>query len=149
MEMYIYFRVVSREFPPTSWKKVCVKAHQSSIIQQFYHFRNFPAKNNSNENGDMKGSTLKLSSYTSVMPSPETNVTFEFFGFWYFPPIFDLFEVTCLVTLFDHKIQVFKTRQNRPFWNWLCKCKQCFGRFSNTVGYSLDLVINFAKRSCS
>ena len=30
------------------------------------------------------------------------------FQFWHFPPIFVLFKVTCLVTLFDHKLQVFK-----------------------------------------
>ena len=31
-----------------------------------------------------------------------------FFRFWHFPPIFVLFKVTCLVTLFDRKLQVFK-----------------------------------------
>ena len=33
------------------------------------------------------------------------NVAFEF---WYFPPIFVLLKLTCLVTLFDRKLQVFK-----------------------------------------
>ena len=33
------------------------------------------------------------------------NVAFEF---WYFPPIFVLLKLTCLVTLFDYKLQVFK-----------------------------------------
>ena len=31
------------------------------------------------------------------------------FQFWHFPPIFGLLKVTCLVTLFDGKLQVFKT----------------------------------------
>ena len=33
------------------------------------------------------------------------NVAFEF---WHFPPIFVLLKLTCLVTLFDRKLQVFK-----------------------------------------
>ena len=40
------------------------------------------------------------------------------FQFWRFPPIFVLLKLTCLVTLFDQKLQVFfkkKTRQNEPF----------------------------------
>ena len=35
------------------------------------------------------------------------------FEFWHFPPIFVLLKVTCLVTLFDRKLQVFK---NSPKW---------------------------------
>ena len=38
------------------------------------------------------------------------NVAFEF---WHLPPIFVLLKLTCLVTLFDRKIQVFK---NSPKW---------------------------------
>ena len=30
------------------------------------------------------------------------------FEFWHFPTIFVLFKLTCLVTLFDRKFQVFK-----------------------------------------
>ena len=37
------------------------------------------------------------------------NVAFDFFHFWHFPPFFVLLKVTCLVTLFDCKLQVFKT----------------------------------------
>ena len=36
------------------------------------------------------------------------NVAFELFQFWHFPPIFVLLKLTCLVTLFDRKLQVFK-----------------------------------------
>ena len=36
------------------------------------------------------------------------NVAFEFLEFWHFPPIFFLLKLTCLVTLFDRKLQVFK-----------------------------------------
>ena len=35
------------------------------------------------------------------------------FQFWHFLPIFDLLKLTCLVTLFDRKLQVFK---NSPKW---------------------------------
>ena len=38
------------------------------------------------------------------------NVAFEF---WHFPPIFVLLKLTCLVTLFDRKLRVFK---NSPKW---------------------------------
>ena len=38
------------------------------------------------------------------------NIAFEF---WHFPPIFVLLKLTCLVTLFDRKLQVFK---NSPKW---------------------------------
>ena len=37
----------------------------------------------------------------------------RFLTFWHFPPIFVLLKLTCLVTLFDHKLQVFK---NSPKW---------------------------------
>ena len=33
--------------------------------------------------------------------------------FWHFPPIYTLLKVTCLVTLFDRKLQIFK---NSPKW---------------------------------
>ena len=38
-----------------------------------------------------------------------------FFLFWHFPPTFDLLKLTCLVTLFDRKFQVFKNSPNWPF----------------------------------
>ena len=41
------------------------------------------------------------------------NVAFEF---WHFPPIFVLLKLTCLVTLFDRKLQVFKNSPNWPFF---------------------------------
>ena len=41
------------------------------------------------------------------------NVALENFEFWHFPPIFDLLKLTCLVTLFGHKLQFFK---NSPKW---------------------------------
>ena len=37
----------------------------------------------------------------------------KIFQFWHFPPIFVLLKLTCLVTLFDRKLQVFK---NSPKW---------------------------------
>ena len=44
------------------------------------------------------------------------NVAFEF---WHFPPIFVLLKVTCLVTLFDRKLQVCKNLLNWPFLAFL------------------------------
>ena len=41
------------------------------------------------------------------------NVAFEFFNFGIFHQFFVLLKVTCLVTLFDRKLQVFK---NSPKW---------------------------------
>ena len=35
------------------------------------------------------------------------------YQFWHFPPIFVLLKVTCLVILFDRKLQIFK---NSPKW---------------------------------
>ena len=41
------------------------------------------------------------------------------FQLWHFPPIFDLLKVTCLVTLFDLKLQVFKNSPKRIiFWHF-------------------------------
>ena len=39
------------------------------------------------------------------------------FDFWHFPPFFVLLKLTCLVTLFDRKLQIFK---NSPKWTILC-----------------------------
>ena len=42
------------------------------------------------------------------------------FPIWHFSPIFVLWKVTYLVTLFDRKLQVFKNSPNWPFWHfWL------------------------------
>ena len=47
------------------------------------------------------------------------NVAFEFLEFWHFSPIFVLLKLTCLVTLFDRKLQVFKhlTKMDH-FWHF-------------------------------
>ena len=39
-----------------------------------------------------------------------------FSNFWYFSPILALLELTCLVTLFDRKLQVFKNSSYWPFF---------------------------------
>ena len=41
------------------------------------------------------------------------NCTIVAFEFWHFPPIFVLLKPTCLVTLFDRKLQVFKNSPKR------------------------------------
>ena len=38
------------------------------------------------------------------------------FEFWHFLTIFVLIKLTCLVTLFDRKLQVFKNSQNRTIF---------------------------------
>ena len=38
------------------------------------------------------------------------NVTFDYFQFWHFLTIFVLLKMTCLVTLFDRKLQVFQKK---------------------------------------
>ena len=38
------------------------------------------------------------------------------FEFWQFPPIFVLLKLTCLVTLFDRKLQVFKNSPKLTFF---------------------------------
>ena len=60
------------------------------------------------------------------------NVAFEF---WHFPPIFDLLKLTCLVTLFDRKLQVFK---NSPKWT-------IFGIFNQLLSTQNVNVARFAR----
>ena len=50
------------------------------------------------------------------------NVAFEF---WHFPPIFVLLKLTCLVTLFDRKLQFFKNSPNWPFLALMNFCPKC------------------------
>ena len=78
---------------------------------------------------------------------------------WHFPTIFVLLKLTCLVTLFDRKLQVFK---NSPKWTifgififflstqkWKCKCSSLHSRcwmrlflwFSNTVQTPCVIVV--------
>ena len=54
--------------------------------------------------------TLTLSTPSHCLKIAQ-NVTFEF---GHFPPIFVLLKLTCLLILFDRKLQVFK---NSPKWN--------------------------------
>ena len=45
------------------------------------------------------------------------NVAFEF---RHFSLIFVLSKLTCLVTLFDHRLKVYKNSPNWPFWHFWC-----------------------------
>ena len=60
----------------------------------------------------MGGNSVKKSHFMSVTHFLKItqNVVFEF---WHFPPSFVLFKLTCLVTMIDRKLQVFK---NSPKW---------------------------------
>ena len=57
------------------------------------------------------------------------------FQFWHFPPIFVLLKLTCLVTLFDRKLQVFK---NSPKWT-------IFGIFNQLLSTQNVNVARFAR----
>ena len=54
---------------------------------------------------------FQFPAYTLLENHPKCRIWI--FEFWHFPPIFALLKLTCLVTLFDHKLQVFK---NSPKW---------------------------------
>ena len=65
------------------------------------------------------------------------NVAFEF---WRFLPIFGWLKVACLVTLFDCKLHVSKTRQNWPFFAFLNETfyvtfKHCHFSFLNAHSF--------------
>ena len=59
------------------------------------------------------------------------NVAFEF---WHFPPIFVLLKLTCLVTLFDRKLQVFK---NSPKWTIF----GIFNQLLSTQNVNVDVTV--------
>ena len=52
---------------------------------------------------------FKLANYLKITQ----NIAFELLNFWHFPPIFVLLKLTCLITLFDRKLHVFKSS---PKW---------------------------------
>ena len=51
--------------------------------------------------------------YNSTLFENHPKCRILMFEVWYFPPIFVLLKLTCLVTLFDRKLQVYK---NSPKW---------------------------------
>ena len=59
------------------------------------------------------------------------------FQFWHFPPIFVLLTLTCLVTLFDRKLQIFKTSPKIDhfwhFWWALSTQNENVARFARNV----------------
>ena len=57
------------------------------------------------------------------------------FEFWHFPPIFVLLNLTCLVTLFDRKLQVQKLAKNWPI----------FGNFNKLLSTQNVNVARFAR----
>ena len=61
---------------------------------------------------DPRCSILRISKASHCLKIIQ-NVAFEF---WHFPPIFVLLKLTCLVTLFDRKLQVFKNLPNRSIF---------------------------------
>ena len=58
-----------------------------------------------------------------------------FFLFWHFPPIFVLLKLTCLLTLFDRKLQIFK---NSPKFT-------IFGLFNELLSTQNVNVARFAR----
>ena len=51
-------------------------------------------------------------SFLFICPKLENLVLKGKFEFWHFPPIFVQLKLTCLVTLFDRKLQFFKNSPN-------------------------------------
>ena len=74
------------------------------------------------------------------------NVAFEFFQFRHFPLIFVILKLTCLVTLCDHKLQVFK---NSPKWTILGIFNELVNvaRFARNVEW--DIFCNFQTKCYS
>ena len=64
--------------------------------------------------------SLKKVSFTKTLPIFEPKMTQKcrnsILLFWHFPSIFVSLKLTCLVTLFDSKLQVFKNSPNWPFF---------------------------------
>ena len=68
------------------------------------------------------------------------NVAFDFFEFWHNSPIFVLLKLTCLVTLFDRKLRVFKNSPKRTifgiFHYLLSPHNVNVARFARNVGWA-------------
>ena len=59
------------------------------------------------------------------------------FEFWQFPPIFVLFKLTCLVTLFDRKLQVFKSSAK---WTIFAICNNLLSTLNvNVAGFARNV----------
>ena len=93
----------------------------------------FPSSSSFFQNGKLKGHKIDSfypgngSSFLLLVDYRITsNSCIWIVEFWHFPPIFVLLKLTCLVTLFDRKLQVFK---NSPILSIL----RLFLWFSNTV----------------
>ena len=63
------------------------------------------------------------------------------FQLWHFPPIFVLSKLTCLVTLFDHKLQIFKMNHFGTFSDILFTQNVNVARFARNVEW--DFLCNF------
>ena len=85
----------------------------------------------------MGGNSVKKSHFMSVTHCLKIthNVVFDF---WHFPPSFVLFKLTCLVTMFDRKLQVFK---NSPKWT-------IFGIFNKLLSTQNVNLARFARNVC-
>ena len=51
------------------------------------------------------------------------NCRFWVFRLWHFPPIFVILKLTCLVTLFDHKLYIFSKSRQKRFLAFLMNSK--------------------------
>ena len=68
------------------------------------------------------------------------------FEFWHFPPIFVRLKLTCLVTLFDRKLQVFN---NLPIKNIGCCFTLCllYIMITLTKNFALRALCNFGLKT--
>ena len=70
-----------------------------------------------------------LSALYSQCLKTTQNVAFLILHFWHFPPIFVILKMTCLVTLFDRKLQVLKNSPKLTIFGFLMNfCPLHFAR---------------------
>ena len=138
--------ILGQKFDPSSNRlKSLIEGHlrlpkQECISKAFFFSTCFHPKANFWKNFQHNLQCLKITQ----------NVTFEFFNFGIFHQFFVLLKLTCLVTLFNLKLQVFK---KSPKWTIFVHskskgsslCSQCWMRlflwFSNTVAYPVGYLL--------
>ena len=119
--------IPSRKCKANTWRRLshCLKITQN-VAFEFLHF------------GIFHQFFLNSNIGTLIPPKSFENYSkcrIWIFEFWHFPPIFVLLKLTCLVTLFDRKLQVFK---NSPKWT-------IFGIFNELLSTQNVNVARFAR----
>ena len=112
---------IKQEMSTASWQKTCKKPFVTLQNASFFS----PLVKNRRRECNMK--TVQMFLYSShsliqwlayiwaklILFKNYSKCRIWILEFWHFPPIFVLLKLTCLVSLFDSKLQVFK---NSPKW---------------------------------